>query len=60
MSSLSLAPVEQGAPRHRLGLRDAEQLEGGRGYVGEDAFTFGYEDMRFLRLHMTNEEKYSR
>ena len=29
-------------------------------YVGEDAFTFGYEEMRFLRLHMTNEEKYGR
>ena len=29
-------------------------------YVGEDAFTFGHEEARFLRLHMTNEEKYAR
>jgi hypothetical protein len=29
-------------------------------YVGETAFTFGYEETRFLALHMTNEEKYPR
>ena len=29
-------------------------------YVGEDAFTFGYEELSKLKLHMTNEEKYPR
>ena len=29
-------------------------------YVGEDAFTFGYEELSKLKLHMTNEEKYAR
>ncbi len=29
-------------------------------YVGEDAFTFGYEKLSKLKLHMTNEEKYAR
>jgi len=29
-------------------------------YVGEDAFTFGYEELSRLKLHMTNEEKYAR
>ncbi len=29
-------------------------------YVGEDAFTFGYEELSRLKLHMTNEEKYPR
>jgi hypothetical protein len=29
-------------------------------YVGEDAFTFGYEEISQLSLHMTNEEKYPR
>ena len=29
-------------------------------YVGDDAFTFGYEELSRLKLHMTNEEKYPR
>lgn len=29
-------------------------------YVGEDGFTFGYEELSKLKLHMTNEEKYPR
>ncbi len=29
-------------------------------YVGEDGFTFGYEELARLKLHMTNEEKYPR
>ncbi|MDP3803689.1 hypothetical protein [Brevundimonas sp.] len=29
-------------------------------YVGDDAFTFGYEELSRLKLHMTNEEKYAR
>jgi hypothetical protein len=42
---------------YSLGPVGAAQLECD---VGEDAFTFGYEELAHLSLHMTNEEKYPR
>ena len=41
-------------------IGDEKELAQLECYVGETAFTFGYEETRFLTLHMTNEEKYPR